>query len=74
MSWERITRPKRRCKRRPRRGTTNRNSTKKAGATISYNGTDFLQLDPCSGLIQQVDMTQDYMNFYHELGATTLHL
>jgi hypothetical protein len=35
--------------------------TLKEGAYATYNGTDFQQLDECSGLVKQVDMAQDYI-------------
>ena len=46
--------------------------TLKEGAHVTYNGTDFLQLDHCSGLIRQVDMAQDYITLYHKLGLAEI--
>ena len=46
--------------------------TLKQGAHVTYNGTDFLQLDQCSGLIRQVDMAQDYITLYHNLGLAEI--
>ncbi|KAF4628744.1 hypothetical protein G7Y89_g9404 [Cudoniella acicularis] len=39
------------------------------GASLSYNGTDTLTLDPSSGLVVEVWSAQDLMNLFHQLGA-----
>lgn len=48
--------------------------TLKEGDYVTYNGTDFLQLDECSGLIKQVDMAQDYITLYYNLGLTEIKI
>jgi hypothetical protein len=47
---------------------TSRYRTRKEGDPVTYDGTDFLQLDECNWLIKQVDMAQDYITLYHNLG------
>ncbi|KAK5991933.1 hypothetical protein PT974_05323 [Cladobotryum mycophilum] len=47
-------------------------TTKKDGDYITYNGTDFLQLDPCSWLVNQVDSAQDFLALFHSLGIPFL--
>lgn len=47
---------------------TFRDRTLKEGDPVTYHGTDFLQLDECNRLIKQVDMAQDYLTRYHNLG------
>ncbi|CEJ95216.1 hypothetical protein VHEMI10711 [[Torrubiella] hemipterigena] len=44
----------------------------KAGDHVTYNGTDFLQLDACSGLIKQVDSAQDLVTFFDNLGISLI--
>lgn len=46
----------------------------KPGDSFSYHGTDFLQLDPCSGLIKHVDIAQDSLWFYHNLGVPSVNV
>jgi hypothetical protein len=46
--------------------TDTRNATKKAN--ITYNGTDILKLERCSGLISEGQNSQDLSDFYHQLG------
>ena len=39
-----------------------------AGSPVSYNGTDILTLDRCTGLIKEVQSSQDYVTLFHVLG------
>ncbi|VUC30696.1 unnamed protein product [Clonostachys rosea] len=38
------------------------------GAYVTYNGTDFVVLDDCTGQIKEINMAQDFIAFFHELG------
>ncbi|KAH6995169.1 hypothetical protein EDB80DRAFT_877044 [Ilyonectria destructans] len=38
------------------------------GSPVTYNGTDFLILDDCTGLVKEVHMAQDFITFFHALG------
>ncbi|KAJ6780102.1 hypothetical protein PWT90_01031 [Aphanocladium album] len=40
----------------------------KEGDAISYNGTEFLTLDACTGLIVEVSSAQDLITFMYNLG------
>lgn len=51
-----------------------RDRTLEEGEYVTYNGTDFLQLDECSKLIKQVDMAQDYITLYHNLGLSEIQI
>ncbi|KFY09575.1 hypothetical protein V492_05434 [Pseudogymnoascus sp. VKM F-4246] len=46
----------------------------KQGDHVTYNGTDFLRVDECTGLIKQVDIAQDYVTFFHNLGLTGINV
>ncbi|KHN95438.1 uncharacterized protein MAM_06715 [Metarhizium album ARSEF 1941] len=39
----------------------------KPGDVVSYNGTDFLVLNECTGLVDEVNIAQDMMNLFHAL-------
>ncbi|KKK24330.1 hypothetical protein AOCH_002100, partial [Aspergillus ochraceoroseus] len=43
-------------------------TTLKPGDPVTYNGTDFLLLDPCTGLIEEANIAQDLITFFHNLG------
>ncbi|KAK2596248.1 hypothetical protein QQS21_006340 [Conoideocrella luteorostrata] len=43
-------------------------TTLKAGDAVTYNGTEFLTLDPCTGLVVEVDSAQDLITFMYNLG------
>ncbi|KHN94942.1 uncharacterized protein MAM_07169 [Metarhizium album ARSEF 1941] len=47
---------------------------KPEGTHITYNGTDWLHLDECTGKIKQVDSAQDYITALHEQGVATLKI
>jgi hypothetical protein len=38
------------------------------GAYVTYNGTDFVVLDDCTGQIKEINMAQDFIAYFHELG------
>ncbi|KAH8896753.1 hypothetical protein GQ53DRAFT_527111 [Thozetella sp. PMI_491] len=40
----------------------------KAGDPVTYNGTDFLTLDPSTGLVVEVAVAQDLLTFLDNLG------
>ena len=40
------------------------------GDTVTYDGTDFLVLNSCTGLIDEVHSAQDLVTFFHNLGLT----
>lgn len=40
----------------------------KQGDKISYNGTEFLTIDACTGLIVEVSSAQDLITFLYNLG------
>ena len=42
------------------------------GTHIGYNGTDWLQLDHCTGKIKQVDEAQDFFTALHAQGFTEI--
>ncbi|KIN05424.1 hypothetical protein OIDMADRAFT_25981 [Oidiodendron maius Zn] len=44
----------------------------KPGDSLTYNGTDVLTLNPCTGLVNQVDSAQDLLTLFHNLGFTTI--
>ncbi|KAK5074503.1 hypothetical protein LTR70_008824 [Exophiala xenobiotica] len=39
----------------------------KNGTVITYNGTDIMTLDRCTGLIAEVQSSQDFITYFHEL-------
>ncbi|KAM6476642.1 hypothetical protein HDV62DRAFT_402587 [Trichoderma sp. SZMC 28011] len=43
---------------------------KPEGSHITYNGTDWLYLDDCTGRIKRVDSAQDYITALHAQGLT----
>ncbi|CAH0054158.1 unnamed protein product [Clonostachys solani] len=43
-------------------------TTLKPGDKVSYNGTDFLTIDPCTGLITEVAIAQDLFSLAVNLG------
>lgn len=45
-------------------------STLKQGDTVTYDGTDFLVLNSCTGLIDEVHSAQDLVTFLHNLVLT----
>ncbi|KAH8703604.1 hypothetical protein BGW36DRAFT_423159 [Talaromyces proteolyticus] len=45
-------------------------TTLKQGTPVTYNGTDFLILDQCTGLIKEINIAQDLISFFHNLGLT----
>lgn len=45
-------------------------SNKPEGSHITYNGTDWLYLDDCTGRIKRVDSAQDYITALHAQGLT----
>ncbi|KAH7141515.1 hypothetical protein B0J13DRAFT_623876 [Dactylonectria estremocensis] len=47
-------------------------TTLETGSAVTYNGTDFIILDDCTGLIKEVHMAQDFITFFHELGLTSV--
>ncbi|KAK5993812.1 hypothetical protein PT974_07249 [Cladobotryum mycophilum] len=49
-------------------------TTLKEGQATTYNGTDWLQLDPCSWLIKQVDSSQDLITYSYILGLPDIKL
>lgn len=44
----------------------------KPGSSVSVNGTDFLWLDECTGLIKRYDLAQDNISKFHGLGYTSI--
>ncbi|KAH7152637.1 hypothetical protein EDB81DRAFT_881604 [Dactylonectria macrodidyma] len=42
------------------------------GSAVTYNGTDFIILDGCTGLVKEVHMAQDFITFFHELGLDSV--
>ncbi|CAI6089555.1 unnamed protein product [Clonostachys chloroleuca] len=38
------------------------------GAYVTYNGTDLAVLDNCTGQIKEINMAQDFIAYFHELG------
>ena len=44
----------------------------KIGAPVSVNGTDFIFLDECTGLVKTYDLAQDNLNRYHQFGYTSI--
>jgi hypothetical protein len=46
----------------------NNSRTLKKGSEVTYNGTDLMVLNRCSGLIQQVLSAQDFITYFHVLG------
>ncbi|EGP86972.1 uncharacterized protein MYCGRDRAFT_93623 [Zymoseptoria tritici IPO323] len=49
-------------------GSDNPSPIRKAGDRISFDGTDLVAFDPCSGKIQTVQTAQDTLNFAYQLG------
>ncbi|KAJ4249097.1 hypothetical protein NW762_012431 [Fusarium torreyae] len=43
-------------------------TTLKAGEYVTYNGTEYLTLDPCTGLVTEVESAQDLISFLYNLG------
>ncbi|KAJ5626446.1 hypothetical protein N7528_003873 [Penicillium herquei] len=39
-----------------------------AGSNVTYNGTDFLVLDECTGLIKTDYIAQDLITYFHAMG------
>jgi hypothetical protein len=48
------------------------NSSLKPGDKMTYNGTDNLVLNSCTGLVDQVDSAQDLITLFHNLGLTSI--
>ena len=46
---------------------TDRYANLPVGTVVSYNGTDLLTLNRCTGLIEEVDSAQDFINYFHQL-------
>ncbi|KAH8647805.1 hypothetical protein BX600DRAFT_503171 [Xylariales sp. PMI_506] len=46
--------------------------TLKSGDSLTYNGTDSLIINQETGLVDQIDSTQDLITFFHELGLTSI--
>ncbi|KAJ5692001.1 hypothetical protein N7462_001424 [Penicillium macrosclerotiorum] len=44
----------------------------KAGAAVTYNGTDFLVLDDCTGQIREAYIAQDLISYFHAMGLTEI--
>ncbi|CAI7579153.1 hypothetical protein N7533_006577 [Penicillium manginii] len=44
----------------------------KAGAAVTYDGTDFLVLDTCTGLVREVYITQNLLQYFHAMGLTAI--
>ena len=44
----------------------------KTGDPITYNGTDSLVLNKCTGLVDEIDSAQDLISFFHALGLTSV--
>lgn len=46
----------------------------KPGAEVSYNGSDFLHMDNCTGLIIEDGLTQDLITLFHvmQLGEVSV--
>ncbi|CRG91335.1 hypothetical protein PISL3812_08383 [Talaromyces islandicus] len=47
-------------------------TTLKQGDPVTYNGTDFLILNPHTGLIEELHMAQDLITLFHNLGLTSV--
>lgn len=47
---------------------------KPEGTHIAYSGTDWLQLDQCTGKIKQVDESQDFFTALHAQGFTDIKI
>ncbi|KAJ5890134.1 hypothetical protein N7504_010944 [Penicillium tannophilum] len=43
-----------------------------AGSSVTYNGTDFLVLDECTGLIREDYIAQDLISCFHVMGLTEI--
>ncbi|KAJ5369296.1 uncharacterized protein N7496_009056 [Penicillium cataractarum] len=44
----------------------------KAGSSVTYNGTDLLILDECTGLIIHDYIAQDLISYFHAMGLTAI--
>lgn len=44
----------------------------KPGDPVTYNGTDFLVLNKCTGLVEEIHMAQDIITFFNALGLTAI--
>lgn len=44
----------------------------KQGATVTYNGTDFLVLDSCTGQVREAYIAQDLISYFHAMGLTAI--
>ena len=40
----------------------------KEGAAVTYNGTDFLVQDDCTGQIKEVNIAGDSISYFHAMG------
>lgn len=40
----------------------------KAGAAVTYNGTDFLVQDECTGQIREAYIAGDSISYFHAMG------
>ncbi|KAJ5927866.1 hypothetical protein N7466_006822 [Penicillium verhagenii] len=43
-----------------------------AGSSVTYNGTDFLVLDECTGLIREDYIAQDLITYFHAMGLSEI--
>ena len=41
---------------------------------MTYNGTDSLVLNKCTGLVDEVDSAQDLISLFHNLGVEVLSI
>jgi hypothetical protein len=48
--------------------------TLKQGDYAAWNGTDFLALDKCTGLVKEVDSSEDLINFMYNLGVDSVEI
>ncbi|KAJ5432825.1 uncharacterized protein N7458_011981 [Penicillium daleae] len=44
----------------------------KAGSSVTYNGTDLLLLDECTGLIRNDYIAQDLISYFHAMGLSAI--